>query len=172
MSAKRGWLPILVLAFLVGSATPALAHAERSGSTPDDGERLKSAPNNMRIEFTEPPIADAAFEVLDGCGRDVVQGIEVQGTEITASLAEGQPGEWSVRTQVVSGIDGHSTKDRWAFSVTGTEDCEAEPDPGDGDPEASAEDITDDGGSFPLLAFAAGTLLVIALALMLRKKSS
>lgn len=167
---ERGWpLALVVALWLVATTASAFAHAERSASTPDEGTRVEAAPSSLKIEFTEPPIADANFEVWDGCGRDVVEGIEVQGTGITASLAEGQPGSWSVRTQVVSGIDGHATKDRWRFLVAGEADCEAEPGPGA--TSAGGENGKEEAGGSFLLMFAAGTLVVIALALLVRRKS-
>ncbi len=163
----RGWLLVPVMMLSLATAPPAFAHAERVASTPDEGERLKGKPPTLQIDFSEPPIGDATFEVLDGCGRDVVADLEVQGTQITASLAGGQPGLWNVRTHVVSGIDGHATRDQWRFRVAGEQDCAAEPVPTG---PAAADDGSDTGG-FPLLAFAAGTTLVIIFALLLRRKT-
>lgn len=160
---------VVVIVLCLVPTAPASAHAERSASTPDDGERLEAPPTTLDIRFTEPPIGDANFEVLDGCQRDVVEDLEVQGTEITATLAQGQPGGWSVRTHVVSGIDGHATKDRWRFQVAGRPDCEAEQEPRPG---AASGESEDEGGTLLLLVFAAVTLGVIGLALVLRRTGS
>ncbi|HJR46250.1 MAG TPA: copper resistance CopC family protein [Actinomycetota bacterium] len=165
-------LYLLVAAGLVlAQAAPALAHAERIGSKPDEGARVGAPPSGLRIDFSEPPIGDARFVVLDGCGRDVVQNIDVSGTTIDATLAEGQPGEWQVDTRVVSGVDGHATSDNWSFAVRGNADCEQEPVETTPPPEAGGDEDDEGGGSTFLLIFAAGTLVVIGLALALRRKT-
>lgn len=166
MRKRRSLLAALMI---VVDAAPALAHAERVASVPKEGARLASPPASMRIDFSEPPIGEAMFEVIDGCERNVVQDLEVQNLEITAKLASGQPGTWKVRTRVVSGVDGHATSDRWTFSVKGKADCAEEPPPVADD---RPEDRPNDGGDFPILPFAAGTVLIIAVALVFRGRSS
>lgn len=170
---KRGLLLAAVTMLVSMQAAPALAHAERIGSTPKEKAKVRSAPGSLRIQFSEPPIGDARFVVLDGCERDLVEDIEVSQMEIDATLAQGQPGRWQVETRVVSGVDGHATSDRWSFTVAGTADCSQTPPPGasneqDGDDEADGEG----GGGSLLLIFAAATLGVIVLALVLRGRGS
>lgn len=168
---KTLWsVAVLAVALSLG-ASPALAHAERTSSTPEPKARLDEAPNEVEVTFTEPPIADADFKVLDGCDRDVVEELEVQGTEITASLAGGQPGRWRVDFQVVSAIDGHATTDAFGFLVQGSKDCSSQaqsPPPAGGGPEE------DDGGGQMLLIglFVGGTVLVVALAFAVRGRKS
>lgn len=152
-------------------ASPAFAHAERSASSPKEGSNVASSPHTLAITFTEPPTGDAVVEVLDGCGNDVVADLEIQNLEITASLAEGQPGEWTVRTNVISGIDGHNTRDRWTFGVRGKADCSAAETAA---PDAAPDDEDEDdggGSAFPLIAIGAATAVLIALALVLRRRS-
>lgn len=155
-----------VLWLVVAPAAPVLAHAERAGSTPEEGERVPRVPTSLAITFTEPPTGDAVVEVSDGCGRDVVSDVQVQNLEITAALAEGRPGKWTVHTNVISGIDGHNTRDRWSFTVRGEPDCAAAetiaPD--------AAGDEDDEGGGSPvaLIAIGAATLALVALGLVLR----
>lgn len=168
---KRGPLLAVMTIVMLFQAAPALAHAERVRSSPTEGARLESPPDTVRIDFSEPPIGEASFVVTDGCDRDVVEDLEVQNLEIEASLGTGQPGRWTVQTEVVSALDGHATSDRWTFSVRGTADCVAEPTPA-GIDDPALDESSDDGGSFPLLAFAAGTVLLIALALVVRGRSS
>ena len=168
---KKGLGIVAVAGLLALQASPASAHAERIGSKPDEGARVGAPPSTLRIDFSEPPIGDARFVVLDGCERDVVSGIDVSDTTIDATLAEGQPGEWKVETRVVSGVDGHATSDNWSFAVRGETDCEAEPPDVETSPPPNAGDEEDEGGGNFLLIFAAGTLVVIALALLLRRKS-
>ena len=164
----RAALVAVAGAGLLAHAAPASAHAERSGSTPEEGARLAAAPGNLRITFTEPPTGDAVAEVVDGCGRDVVTGVKVQNFEIDAALVSGQPGTWTVKTNVISGVDGHPTRDRWTFDVRGKPDCSA---PESAPPEAAGdeEDEDDGGGSIvPLVAILGGTLALVAVGLVLR----
>jgi copper resistance protein C len=120
-------LLLLTITLLVVPAAVALAHAERIASEPKEGVRLGEAPFDLRVDFTEPPIANPQWEVFDGCGDDVTQSVKVEGTTVRATLAPGRPGRWEVRFQVVSGIDGHATRDRFRFVVAGQEDCAAAP---------------------------------------------
>lgn len=162
---------VVACAGLLAHAAPALAHAERSGSTPQEGTTVRAVPGELQISFTEPPTGDAVAEVLDGCGRDVVADVEVQNLELTASLDEGQPGKWTVRTNVISGIDGHNTRDRWTFTVRGEADCEAAATEGPG---ATGDEDEDDGGGgsiVPLLAIVGGTLALVIVGLLLRGRS-
>lgn len=157
-----------VAILLLGAhTTPALAHAERSASSPREGATSATAPEVLRLTFTEPPTGDANVAVLDGCKRDVVADVEVQNFEITATLETGQPGRWSVQTNVISAIDGHNTRDRWTFDVRGEADCSApETDLPDG--AADDDDDGDSRSSVPLLLLGGGTLALLVLGLMLR----
>jgi methionine-rich copper-binding protein CopC len=161
----------VTLVAAVAYSGPAFAHAERASSRPDAGSKAATAPGSLVVTFTEPPTGDAAVEVLDGCGRDVVSDVQVQNYEITATLAAGQPGRWEVRTNVISAIDGHNTRDRWAFSVRGEADCSAAETPA---PEATEADDEDEGGggALPLIAIGAATLVLVAVGMMLRGRGS
>ena len=159
----------LTAGLLLLHAAPALAHAERVRSKPDEGERVGAPPAALRIDFSEPPIGDARFVVLDGCGNDVVEEIDVQGNAIDATLREGQPGEWQVETRVVSGVDGHATSDRWTFSVRGSQDCSLQTE--ESSPPSVGESDDQGGDGTFLLVFAGLTLMAIVLALALRRKA-
>ncbi len=168
---ERGCALCVALLLVVVPAAPALAHAERTGSTPEPRSRAAAPPAEVSVSFTEPPVADADFQVLDGCERDVVDDLDVQGTDITASLSEGQPGRWRVEFHVISGIDGHPTRDAFSFRVRGAPDCTAEEEP----PPAAGDDPRDDdsGGRGLLIALFAGvTVVVVLLALLLRGRAS
>ncbi|MDQ4125674.1 MAG: copper resistance protein CopC, partial [Actinomycetota bacterium] len=156
---------------VLAQTAPAFAHAERSGSTPKEGAAVAAPPEALNITFTEPPTGDAVVEVIDGCRREVVADVEVQNFEITAALAGGQPGRWTVRTNVISGVDGHNTRDQWTFRVRGEADCTAA--------ETTAPDATGDeedggggGGALPLLLVAGGTVALVVVALLLRGRGS
>lgn len=165
---RKAGLVTVALAAVLLQAAPALAHAERSASTPKEGATVAAPPETLDITFTEPPTGDAVIEVSDGCGRDVLAGRDVQNFQITASLSEGQPGRWSVQTNVISGVDGHNTRDRWTFRVRGEADCSA---PETEAPDEAAGDEDDEGGggsALPLLAIGGATLALIAVGLALR----
>lgn len=154
---------------VLGQALPARAHAERSASTPKEGTTVGTVPASLRITFTEPPTGNAVVQVLDGCERDVVADLEVQNFEITADLSAGQPGTWTVQSNVISAVDGHNTRDRWTFDVRGDPDCSA---PASEGPAAGGDPEDDGGGSaLPLIALGAGMVVVIAIALVLRGRS-
>lgn len=161
-----------VMAAVMAAAAPAYAHAERAASTPKEGTRVAAPPKALNVTFTEPPTGDAVVEVIDGCGRDVVADVRVQNFEITATLAEGQPGRWTVSTNVISGVDGHNTRDRWTFGVRGLPDCSAAETQA---PAAGGEDDEDEGGgssALPLLLVGGATLALVAVGLMLRGRGT
>jgi copper resistance protein C len=160
-------LVLVISALLVGpwSAT-AHAHAERVGSDPKESAELPASPTQLSIDFTEPPTGDANLVVMDGCQNDVVRDIQVQNMRVSATLAEGEPGKWAVRSTVVSGIDGHQTRDSWTFTVRGEKDCSsARP---DADRNRAGENEEAEGSSFPVVPLAIAVLGVLLLALLLR----
>jgi methionine-rich copper-binding protein CopC len=140
----------------------AFAHAERLTSRPEAGADLQEAPTELAISFSEPPTGDSVVEVVDGCGNDLVQEVKVQNQDITAQLAKGQPGTWKVQSSVVSGVDGHPTKDSWRFAVAGEADCSQRASG------QTADGKEDDGGDFPVIPVVIGAVLVLGVAVMLR----
>lgn len=169
---RKTALLVAAIAAVVAQTAPASAHAERSASTPKEGAAVAAPPEALNITFTEPPTGDAVVEVIDGCRRDVVADVQVQNFEITAALAEGQPGRWTVRTNVISGVDGHNTRDQWTFQVRGEPDCAAAETTA---PDATRDDEEDDGGgggALPLLLVAGGTVALVVVALLLRGRGS
>ena len=112
---------------MVLTAEPAAAHAEFTSSSPAPGARLREAPTSVAIRFSEPPTVDAVLSLTDGCGNEVVEEAEVLNLELQADLAAGQPGVWKASYAVVSAVDGHPTKGRFSFGVTGNSDCSGAP---------------------------------------------
>ncbi len=142
----------------------AFAHAERTSSTPEEGSRLRRIPTTLTVNFSEPPTSGASVTVLDGCGRDIVSGIDVNGQTIDASLAEGAPGQWTVQTSVVSAVDGHNTRDSWSFRVSGRAECSSVPPPGG----AAPSPPTSPGGSIPVVPLVVAGIAVVGMALIVR----
>lgn len=152
-----------VVVALAGLHTPAFAHAERVSSHPEEGDRLKEAPSKVSIEFSEPPAADASLQVVDGCGNDVAGEVQVANQGISVPIDGGQPGKWKVDSTVVSGLDGHETRDSWTFSVGGKADCSQ----GGGGGRARGGGDEDE-SSFPVIPVVIGAVVVLAVALLLR----
>ena len=147
--------------------TTAYAHAERIKSSPEEGAKLDEVPTQMAIGFSEPPTGDSNLEVTDGCGNDVIDELKVANQQVSASLTDGQPGKWNVRSSVVSGLDGHPTKDSWSFTVSGQKDCSAGGGEGGGGRAGGDEDDAEE-SSFPVVPVALGALAVLAVAVLLR----
>lgn len=143
---------------------PALAHAERISSQPEENTRVQQPPTQLSIGFTEPPTGDAVLEVLDGCGDDVVDTLEVQNMEILAGLVQGSPGRWRVTSTVVSGVDGHQTRDSWSFRVAGPQDCSQ----ASGGRNQGGDRPEDDDDPFPLIPVLLGVAAVLGVAVLLR----
>ena len=162
----RSLIGRLVAAGILFPAAPASAHAQFLESEPAPGARVDAAPDALTISFSEPPVSARDFTVEDGCGIDVVTSADVEDKDIVAELTSGQPGKWRVSTRVVSAVDGHPTEKSFSFSVTGTADCSA----ADGGP--SPREDSGGSSSVPiLLGLAATTVLLVAGALVLRKRS-
>ena len=155
---------------LVAAATPALAHAERLSSDPKPGSNLNEPPQHLYVNFSEPPTGDSVAVVTDGCGNDVVGTTEVTNKTLHLTLDEGQPGRWKVETSVISGLDGHPTKDSFRFRVQGERDCSAAPDGGD-DEEGGGTDTEDSGSSLPILLIAGGAVVLVGGAAAIRMRS-
>ena len=110
---------------LVGSASPAYAHAGLVSSDPEEGSTLDAAPTEVTLTFNEQ-VRDPAFVVVtapDGKQQEVdkpsIDGEAVTQTldpETEAALHPG--GAWTVAYRVVS-ADGHTVQGHVRFRVTG-----------------------------------------------------
>jgi copper resistance protein C len=164
----RAAVPIasaFVLVAVLGA--PAFGHAALTGSTPKKGSTVDEVPASVEVSYAEPPTTDSRFTVTDGCGNDVASNVEVLNQSITADTASGQPGQWTIEWAVVSAVDGHATKDSLSFTVEGDTDCT----------QAGSTPPAEEGGgdqqtSFPVLPIAAGTILIIGVALLVRSRSN
>jgi methionine-rich copper-binding protein CopC/putative copper export protein len=100
-------------------APPAQAHAYLVGSNPADGERLETAPHQLRLQFSEHVVLGATrLQVVDSHGHQVRIGdvrvvsedsdIE-EPSAITATLPDLAPDAYRVRWQTLSSDDLHRT---------------------------------------------------------------
>ena len=166
-ASRRAGGVIWVMAMLavLALATPAHGHAALVDSEPQNGAQLSSVPDSVLITYAEPPTQSSQFEVIDGCDRDVAASVEMLNDTIEATIADAQPGEWTVRWGVVSAVDGHLTRDRVRFSVDGEPDCTA------AGPDEEPPDRADPVSSVPIAPIAIATGVILAVAIGVRVMS-
>ncbi len=157
----RGATAVLMAIATLALAGPAHGHGDVRRSAPGDGAGLAQAPDEVWIEFTEPPARQARLEVTDPCGRRVESGpVAVQGPRATVPIEAGAKGEYSVRFAVVSTVDGHTSRGLIRFAVARGDGCEtagAAPDTGAAPPvEAAPEEV---GLSAALIALVTSLLI-------------
>ena len=127
-AGRRRWsaLALFLLAAVVGglavdvvTAPSASAHATLVATTPANGERLDSAPAEVRLEFTEGVSVGAGYvRVLGPGGERVETGSPVEdGPFVTATLRSGLPdASYTVSYRVIS-EDAHPIPGAYAFVV-------------------------------------------------------
>jgi methionine-rich copper-binding protein CopC len=115
---RRAVACALVLAAVVlGSASPAHAHARLLSATPAPGSTAASAPTEIRLTFDGPPYGyGLGVVVLTAAGKHVESGrVRVDGDTVVQPLgALPAPGTYTVRWRVVS-VDGHPVSGQYAF---------------------------------------------------------
>lgn len=166
----------LVAAVATALSTPpgALAHGLVESSDPQDGATVAQPPPVVSIEFTEAPAPESEFELLDGCGDDVLAEVTGEGRHAELNAASGEPGRWRARYQVVSGVDGHLTRGGLSFRVRGKADCGRQA-PEDPSPEGTSEDDAapppsqpSDGEGVPVVPIAVAGAVILGGALAVR----
>jgi methionine-rich copper-binding protein CopC len=167
----------LILLALASAVEVASAHAELVSSNPDGDSVVREIPESVSVALTEPPAPGTTVNVSDGCAQNVAASVRPAGVGLDIGIGEAEPGRWKVRFHVVSALDGHSTTGDFAFRVRGKAKCpeglEAGNDPdtqltGGEDPQAG-DDLPDDGLDFPIIPFVVGSLMILAIALLLRR---
>lgn len=108
--------------WLVGTPTPAAAHAALVESDPANGEVLDEAPPDIRLSFTEPPdLSLTIVEVVDGSGAPVptgpVEGVPGSSREVRIPVESLPDGVYTVSWRTVSTADGDITSDAFSFGV-------------------------------------------------------
>lgn len=166
-------------AFLaLASASPASAHDELLGSSPEPGEVFEAAPEAVELTFSNDVIeVGTVIEVVDHHGEVVETGeTVVLGPDVTAELPSDLSGEYQVRWRVVSS-DGHPIEGTIDFGVgagaTGVWESEApHDDAAAGDDDATDEATTtgaaDDGASgWAVAGFIVAAVVIIGLVIAL-----
>ena len=134
----------IVFALSVAIAPNASAHADLQVSTPEDGQSLEIAPEEVRLTFSEELFEELVeISILDAAG-DLYSTIEVEqtpppGTDVIFPWpTQAPPGEYSIAYRVVS-ADGHAVTGTISFSYATTA---PEPSPSDTAPEPTPSDST------------------------------
>lgn len=110
-------LPLAVL-ILLGTATPALAHAELTSSNPADGASLDSAPRQLELTFNAPVSPEEiTVEGPQGTSWTVDQ-IAVEGATVTVPVrAVGPAGPYTISYRALS-EDGDVVAGTVRFTMT------------------------------------------------------
>ena len=173
MALKR-MLAALVAGLVLLPVAPAAGHGEIQGTNPKQGSRVAEVPRRLAVTLTEAPGPGSQIRAVDGCKRKVRGTVAQEGNDLVLAVTGGEPGRWTVSYRAISSVDGHLTKDRFAFAVAGRKDCsEDDTEIGGGkDTRVASPDGGDDGSSFPLVPFGIATVVVIVLALVLRRRAA
>jgi len=109
-------LPLCLLALMLPSA--AMAHAMLEHAQPSAGAQMRTAPSQLRLDFSEPlEPAFSGVNVTDSANRSVTSGTPaISGTAMTIALKAIPPGEYRVQWHAVS-VDTHRTEGSYSFTV-------------------------------------------------------
>lgn len=136
-----------VFVLSVTMAPTASAHADLQVSTPEDGESLQIAPEEIRLTFSEELFEELVeISILDADG-DLYSTIGVEqtpppGTDVVFPWpTQAPPGEYSIAYRVVS-ADGHPVTGTISFSYAATAPEPSTPEPAPSDSTPSAESST------------------------------
>ena len=171
--------PAIRLAALLGLSavwvflwcTPAWAHAELIGSEPEDRAALTEVPEQVRLRFNEPIVAEFdPLEVRDQQGNRADEGnarVDPEDARVlVADLKELPVGLYAVEWRITS-VDGHVVEGTFDFNVTASDVSELPDDAG-----ADAEGAGESGSGIVRVALICilGLSLVAALGVVLRRR--
>lgn len=121
----------LGLAALIMLAAPAFGHANMASSQPAGGAALEEAPDQVRINFTEPVDPSlTSIEVSGPAGAHQSGSPELVPGEDASATVELEPldaGTYTVSWRTVSRVDGHTSAGGFAFGVGEAPDPSAQP---------------------------------------------
>lgn len=157
----------VVIASLLGTAGPALAHNVFVESDPADGAQVDTGPEEVRLTFDQPVRAGEEYNTVNVIGPEGAYWTEgtvrVEGNSVFAPVRElGPAGTYTVGYRILSN-DGHPVPGKVTFTLT---------EPGGGTPapppqgaEDSAEQQAE--GGMPVWPWIAGAALLLVLGLVL-----
>ncbi|MFB6709741.1 copper resistance CopC/CopD family protein [Streptomyces sp. NPDC056333] len=113
-----------VFGLLLGGAGPASAHAALTGSDPQDGAVVATAPKEVTLTFSEQvAMGDGSVRVLDPSGKRADTGAEPRDLHTASTVKYGIPlhaglpdGTYTVAWQAVS-ADSHPVSGAFTFSI-------------------------------------------------------
>lgn len=110
---------LAVTALLAGAATAAEAHDVLVRTSPTDGSIVAVAPAQVRLIFSQPPLAVGTVVIITGPAGRVQTGKAVlAGSAISQRLPPGSPaGRYTVAWRTTS-TDGHPVSGTFSFSAT------------------------------------------------------
>jgi copper transport protein len=159
--AARRLLVAGTLSLVVAGLLPAsvMAHAELTSADPAPNGSVATAPERLRLTFSEPvDPASVSIELLDTLGRPRAglgpARVAADGLTVETTLPGLESGVFTVSYQVVSSVDGHATAGVYAFLIDPTG---AAPPPADS---ASASSPSVDGFTIAARLLALAALLV------------
>jgi copper transport protein len=124
---RRGVTLAAVLVLLAISAlapSVAVGHAELLSSEPPAGASLAEGPGSLVLTFTERlNPGSITIILLDEAGGEIAglaPATDDAGTTVSAPVPQLEPGTYTVRYQVLSAVDGHTTSGSFAFLVDPT----------------------------------------------------
>jgi methionine-rich copper-binding protein CopC len=115
------------------------AHSEITSTSPEQGARVRRAPDRVVVRLSQPP-SDARIIVTDGCGDNVGRRRVISGSTVKTPISKGAPGRWKVVVKTISSADEHLATDRFVFRVAGRASCGDEATGGDGPPAEERDD--------------------------------
>ncbi|GHD23911.1 hypothetical protein GCM10007147_19680 [Nocardiopsis kunsanensis] len=139
-------------AALVLAPPPAGAHDVLTGSTPEDGQTLDTAPEEVVLSFNNAPLESGDGNAISVTGPDEETTYETgdlvfEGNDVSTELEPlDQAGDYTIGFRVVSS-DGHPIQESLTFTVPEEAVAEgaSEEEEGAGADEAAAEDTQDEG---------------------------
>ena len=117
MVSKR-WAALLLTAYALLLAAPALAHARLVAASPGNGVTLDEPPILLRLAFNEN-IGEGSEVALIGRSFDRISGVgirEIVGNEVFVDVPTLAPGVYTVQYDVVS-ADDHTISGSYEFGV-------------------------------------------------------
>ncbi|MFP5351374.1 MAG: copper resistance protein CopC [Actinomycetota bacterium] len=172
MRTRRTAIALAIFALVLLPAVPGWAHGAIRSAHPAQGSTVGQPPREVSVHLAEPAAKGSTLVVTDGCEREVGGMAQLDGEMLTTPIEDGRAGRWKVKVRSISSADGHVMRESFTFRVRGQKDC-SEGSPDDdvelGEPQPPLEN---DETSFPVVPFALGTIVVIGLAIALRRSKS
>ena len=138
-------------AALVLSPSPALAHDVLTGSTPEDGETLDTAPEEVVLTFNNAPLETGDGNAISVTGPDEETTYETgdlvfDDNDVSTELEPlDQAGDYTIGYRIVSS-DGHPIQESLTFTVPEEAVADAAPEEETETDETAAGDAQEDSG--------------------------